>query len=84
MAASNQMMAQMLMGNTGNTPVAQGGQYNAATASADLLRKIMMIRALKGQPPQPGQPQQDPNVIGQINAQPQAMQAQQMPGGISA
>lgn len=83
MSVPSSAIAQMLMqGSGGAQPNMQGA--NGMQTGADLIRKLMMIKALQGQQ-QPGQPpQQQPNVLGQVAAQPQAMQAQQLPGGVNA
>ena len=87
MSVPSSAIAQMLMQGSGGAPPQGGGQQtgNGAQTGADLLRKIMMIKALQAQQqPQPGQPPQQPNVFGQVAAQPQVMQAQQLPGGSNA
>lgn len=89
MSMDPNMIAQMLMqqGGQGGGVAPGGVQTNSQLGSgAAMLQKIMMIQALKNQQPgqqQPGQPPQ-PNVMGQVAAQPQAMQAQQLPGGTNA
>jgi hypothetical protein len=84
MSVPSNAIAQMLMqGSGGAQPNMQGA--NGMQTGADLIRKMMMIKALQGQQQQPGMPPAaQPNVLGQIAAQPQAMQSQQMPGGINA
>jgi len=88
MSVPQSAIAQMLMqGSGGATPQGGGMQTsNTAQTGADLIRRIMMIKALQGQQQQqPGMPPTaQPNVLGQIAAQPQAMQGQQMPGGVNA
>lgn len=61
------------------------GQVSPMNAGASLAQKIMLMRALQqGQPPQqPGQPPQ-PNTIGGVNAIPQQMNQQPIPGGSNA
>jgi hypothetical protein len=46
----------------------------------------MLMAALRRNPQQLQAPQQplQPNMIGGVNALPQALQAQQMPGGVNA
>lgn len=84
MSVPSSAIAQMLMQGSGGAPP-QGLGGNGAQTAADLVRKMMMIKALQAQQQQPGQPPQaQPNVLGQVAAQPQVMQAQQLPGGTNA
>lgn len=90
MSVPSSAIAQMLMQGSGGAPPQGGGQQtgNGAQTGADLLRKIMMIKALQAQQQQPGQPQQPVGIGGFQNPQgqvlPQAVNAQQMAGGTNA
>lgn len=101
MSVDPNMIAQMLMSQGAGGTGAVGGmqpQTNGVQAGADLMRKIMMIQALKNQQaPQPGQQPTlpgSPNGMtqGGLNANPsipgqmvpQQMLQQQMPGGTDA
>lgn len=85
MSVPPNMMAQMLMQQgTGAAPQSGGAPAGAMQGGSDMIRKIMMIKALQAQQ-QPGQPPQaQPNMMGGVAAQPQAMQQMQMPGGVNA
>lgn len=88
MSVPSSAIAQMLMQGSGGAAPQGGGLQtsNGAQTGADLIRKMMMIKALQAQQQQqPGQPPQaQPNILGQVAAQPQAMQGQQLPGGTNA
>lgn len=82
------MISQLLAGGLSGQqqgPVASPQQ--PLGAAAQLAQKIMLMQALRQPPPQqlpPRQPYPQPNILGGVAAQPQAMQAQQMPGGVNA
>lgn len=81
----SQLLAGGLSGAPQQGPVASPQQ--PLGAAAQLAQKIMLMQALRQPPPQqplPRPPYPQPNILGGIAAQPQAMQAQQMPGGINA
>jgi len=89
MSADPQMMAQMLASQLGGQqPQSVGGMQGQATAvgaAAQMAQKIMLRRALQqGQPPQHPQMPPQPNMMGGVAAQPQAMQQMQTPGGVNA
>lgn len=90
MSANPQAMAAMLAQQLGQQPQSGGpvaAQQGPLGAAAQLAQKVMLMQALqKGMPPQqqPNPMQPQPNMMGGIAAQPQAMQAMQMPGGINA
>jgi hypothetical protein len=88
------MMAQMLASRLGGS---QGGYVGGGQqpgpqiapqgqGAADIAQKLMLMAALRRNPQQLQAPQQplQPNMIGGVNALPQALQAQQMPGGVNA
>lgn len=68
-----------------------GPQMQAAqtplTAGSDIAQKLMLVRALqqnpRGAPPLQPQPPQ-PNMMGGVNAIPQAMNQQPIPGGVNS
>ncbi len=79
-----QMLAQMLAGS-GQAPQGGGAAAGAMGGAADMMRKIMLIKALQGQSPQQPSPMAQPNMLGNsMMAQPQIPNAQQMPGGTNA
>lgn len=86
MSVTPQMMAQMLMqqGSGGAAPQGGGALAGAMGGAGDMMRKIMLIRALKGQPPIQQNPMGQPNQLGDQMIQPQMPNAQQMPGGTYA
>lgn len=91
MSMDPNMMMQMLAGGLGGQPQQQGPVASAQQplgAAAQLAQKIMLMQALQQRPQQPP-PQQpppypQPNVMGGVAAQPQAMQMMQRPGGVNA
>lgn len=89
MSVPSSAIAQMLMqGSGGAAPQGGGLAGNGMQTGADLIRKMMMIKALQAQQQQPGQPQQ-PVGVGGFQAPPgqvlpQAMNAQQNLGGSNA
>lgn len=89
MSVDPNMLAQMLMSQGGGATnsLAPGGLQtnNTAPVAANLIQKMMLIKALQNQKPQQLQTSPtDPNVLGQVAAQPQVLQAQQLPGGTNA
>ncbi len=90
MSVPSSAIAQMLMQGSGGAPPQGGGLAgNGMQTGADLIRKMMMIKALQAQQQQqPGQPQQ-PVGVGGFQAPagqvlPQTLNAQQLPGGTNA
>jgi len=89
MSADPQMMAQMLASQLGGQqPQSVGGmqgQTPPVGAAAQMAQKIMLMRALQqGQPPQQSRMPPQPNIMGGVAAQPQAMQQMPTPGGVNA
>jgi hypothetical protein len=96
MSANPQMMAQMLASQLGGQQAQPVGgmqpQASALGGAAQMAQKIMLMRALQGQP-QPGQPPQpgmppNPTTMGAPGlpgvAAPQQMNQAPMPGGVNA
>lgn len=83
MSANPQAMAAMLassLGGQGQAPMAGGVQTSQPLGgAAQLMQKIMLMKALQGQNPQPSPPAALPGM-----PQPQVPAAQPMPGGVNA
>ena len=94
MSADPGMMAQMLASSLSGSQggyVGGGGPQGQPQVAVpgqglnDIAQKLMLMAALRKQPQQPGQavPPQ-PNMLGGVNAIPQAMNQQPVPGGINS
>jgi hypothetical protein len=81
MSANPQAMAQMLassLGGQGQAPMVGGVQTSQPLGgAAQLMQKIMLMKALQGQPQQPQPPAALPGM-------PQPPAAMPMPGGVNA
>lgn len=94
MSADPGMMAQLLASRLGSG--SQGGYVGGQSQGqpqvaaqgqglSDIAQKLMLMAALRKQPQQPGQPMPpQPNTVGGVNALPQAMNQQPIPGGINS
>lgn len=79
------MLAQMLMQQGGSVPQAGGAASGAMGGAADMMRKIMMIRALQNQGQQPPQQPMGPGGFPLPPGQPLPQQMNANPvGGINA
>lgn len=93
------LLAQQLMQRPGSQTYGGGvagpqmqSQATPVGAASQLAQKVMLMRALQqqpqGQPPGQMPPQPNPlaapQMMGSTQVQPQLMQAQQLPGGVSA
>ena len=87
------MLAQSLM--QGQQPSSYGGgsagpqmqaQVSPLNAASQAVQQAMLMRALQQRPQQPGQSpiQPQPNMLGGVNAIPQQMNQQPIPGGSNA